>query len=107
MTFDWDKGNLEHIAEHGITRAEAEEAVDNDPLDLEVQMAAGEERILQVGPTRAGRMLMVATTWREEKLRVVTAFPASPGFREHYLRQKGARHVKERDDKRRSRHPQV
>jgi uncharacterized DUF497 family protein len=55
VTFDWDKGNLEHIAEHGVTRAEAEEVVDNDPLDLEVQMVAGEEWILQVGPTRAGR----------------------------------------------------
>jgi uncharacterized DUF497 family protein len=81
VTFDWDKGNLEHIAEHGVTRAEAEEAVDNDPLDLEVQMVAGEERILQVGPTRAGRMLMVATTWREEKaesgdgVSCVTRFP--------------------------------
>src|SRR5215469_6972891 len=102
MTFDWDKGNLEHIAEHGITRQEAEEVIDNDPLDLEVQMVGDEERILQVGYTNAGRMLIVATVWREDKLRVVTAFPASPGFRQHYLRQKGFANGKKRDHKRRS-----
>jgi hypothetical protein len=32
--FDWDEGNLEHIAGHGITRAEAEQVILNNPIDL-------------------------------------------------------------------------
>lgn len=97
MAFIWDKGNLAHIAEHGVTAAEAEEVLDNDPFDLEVQLVDGEERISQVGSTRAGRVLMVVTTWRKDDLRVVTAFPASPGLRQLYLREKGHGHVKGRD----------
>jgi uncharacterized DUF497 family protein len=88
MAFIWDEGNLAHIAAHKVRAAEVEELLDNDPLDLEVQMVNGEERIVQVGMTRAGRVLMVATTWRGDELRVVTAFPASPGFRQLYLREK-------------------
>ncbi|HEV2711065.1 MAG TPA: BrnT family toxin [Edaphobacter sp.] len=97
MGFIWDKGNLAHIAEHGVTAAEAEEVVDNDPLELEVQLVDGEERILQVGSTGTRRVLMAVTTWRKDDLRVVTMFPASPGFRQLYLREKGHGHVKGRD----------
>lgn len=98
MAFDWDEGNLAHIAEHGVTTVEAEEVLDNDPLDLDVQTVDGEERILQVGLTKAGRVLMVATTWRGDELRVVTAFPASPGFRQLYLREKNHGDVKRKTE---------
>jgi len=89
--FEWDEANIGHIAKHDVLPSEAEEVIDNDPLDLEVQLVEDEERILQIGSTRAGRVLMVATTWRADALRVVTAFPAPPALRQLYLASKGGR----------------
>ena len=46
----------------------------NDPVDLEMEIVAGEERYLNIGATVKGRVLLVVTTWREDRVRVVTAF---------------------------------
>jgi uncharacterized DUF497 family protein len=86
--FVWDQANSEHIAEHGVSPAEAEQVVLNNPLDLELQNRSGEERTVQVGETDAGRVLVVVTTWRDGNVRVVTAFPAKKKIREFYERQK-------------------
>jgi uncharacterized protein len=88
--FDWDEDNLKHVAEHGVEPFEAEEVVANDPLDLEEQFRNGEERLMQVGETNALRILVVITTWRGSKIRVVTAFPATPQLCRFYAVHKGA-----------------
>lgn len=87
--FDWDRGNVEHVASHGITPAEAEQVVLNHPIDLRFEVRGGEERIAQVGETDAGRILVVITTVRKDKIRVVTAIPANRKLRKLYLAQKG------------------
>jgi uncharacterized DUF497 family protein len=56
--FDWDRANIEHIAKHGVTPAEAEQVVLNDPVDLTLQLRDGEERTPQIGETNAGRILV-------------------------------------------------
>jgi hypothetical protein len=33
--FDWDKGNLDHIAVHKVVREEVEEALLGDPLEID------------------------------------------------------------------------
>jgi uncharacterized DUF497 family protein len=88
--FVWDEANLSHVAEHGIGPEEAEQVVLNEPFDLEFQLRSGEERTVQVGETDAGRILVVVTTWRDGKVRVVTAFPAKKKIREFYEKQEGA-----------------
>lgn len=87
--FDWDEANQKHVAEHGVTPFEAEEVVTNGPLDLEEQFRNGEVRLMQLGETDALRILVVITTWRENKIRVVTAFPAAPQLRKFYAAHKG------------------
>lgn len=87
--FDWDDANRKHVAEHGVTPSEAEEVIANNPLDLEVQYRNGEERVLQIGETNALRILVVVTTWRGSRIRVVTAFPATPQLRKLYAAHKG------------------
>jgi uncharacterized DUF497 family protein len=87
--FDWDDANREHIAEHEISSDEAEQVILNDPIDLEFETRSGEERLRQVGETKRGRVLVVVTTWREDNIRVVTAYPASKILRTLYLTQKG------------------
>ncbi len=39
-----------------------------------MEIVEGEERYLNVGATVQGRVLLVVTTWREDRVRVVTAF---------------------------------
>jgi uncharacterized DUF497 family protein len=60
--FHWDAGNVDHIAKHGITPAEAEQVILNNPFDLELQVRNGETRIPQLGETDGGRVLVVVTT---------------------------------------------
>ena len=88
MDFDWDEANRNHIAEHGTRPDEAEQVVKNEPIDVTLQNRDGEERIVQVGETDEHRILVVVTTWRHEKVRVVTAFPANARMRRFYLRRK-------------------
>jgi uncharacterized protein len=89
FVFEWDEENRSHIARHGVTPEEAEQALLNDPIDGGTQDHEGEERFVEVGATDAARILVVITTQRGELTRVVTAYPASPGFRQFYAIEKG------------------
>jgi hypothetical protein len=89
VRFDWDRGKIEHIARHAIIPAEAEEVVRNEPIDLRFENRDSEERIAQVGETHAGRVLVVVTTMRGDKVRVVTAIPANRKLRKLYLAERG------------------
>jgi hypothetical protein len=82
--FDWDEANVNHIAGHQVTPEEVEELIENEPVDLDAQIRGDEERFTQVGETAAGRILIVVTTKRGEKTRVVTAYPAKERFRKIY-----------------------
>lgn len=86
--FDWDQGNTAHIAEHGVFRYEAEDVITNQPLDIGYELRNGELRLRQVGETSEGRILAVITVQRNNRTRVVTAYPASRSLRETYLRYK-------------------
>jgi uncharacterized DUF497 family protein len=92
MEFDWSEANRSHIARHGVTTSEAEEVLQNSPLDVTLQTNEGEERTVQVGETDKGRVLVVVTTWRGEKVRVVTSFPASARMRRFYLAKRARNH---------------
>jgi uncharacterized DUF497 family protein len=74
IEFNWDEANIGHMARHGVLPQEAEQVVVNDPVDLGMEIVEGEERHLNLGATLHGRVLLVVTTWREERVRVVTAF---------------------------------
>lgn len=74
IEFDWDKANIGHVARHGVLPEEAEQVIFNDPVDLGMEIVEGEERHLNLGATMRGRALLVVTTWRGERVRVVTAF---------------------------------
>ena len=88
VLFDWDEGNIAHVAEHGITPAETEEVTASHPLDLDYSVRNGEIRLRQVGETSVGRILAVITTVRNGRIRVITAYPASRSLRTTYLKHK-------------------
>jgi uncharacterized DUF497 family protein len=88
LNFDWDAGNLDHLAKHNVTPEEAEEVILGDPLDTEMQKADGsvdEERLLQLGETTKGRILQLLTTWRDGKVRVISAWDAPKQLKSYYL----------------------
>jgi uncharacterized DUF497 family protein len=87
LEFDWDTGNLEHIAEHRVTAAEVEFVSSRPTLDIEYQdWHEGEERYAEAGATRQARFLIVITTWRGIEIRVVIAYEAPGDVVEEYLR---------------------
>ncbi len=64
--FLWDKENISHIGRHDVSQDEAEQVIQNNPLDLERQIRNGELRILHLGETTAGRVLFVVVTMRKK-----------------------------------------
>ncbi len=82
--FDWDDANQDHIAEHGVSAEEAEEACNGQTLFVDSYVVDGELRVESVGSTRAGRILKLLTTDRSEAIRVLTAFDATRRWKQRY-----------------------
>lgn len=89
--FDWDDANSDHIARHGVTVEEAEEAFNGYTLELGYEVVDGEERVEEVGATAKGRILDLVTVLRGDRIRVVTAFDAPRAMRLEYYRREGMR----------------
>ena len=85
MRFEWDDANVRHIAAHGVTPAEAEEAF-ADPLRVgrTAYNTPTEERDGIVGMTGAGRLLTVIFTVRRGAVRVISAHDADARDRRRY-----------------------
>ncbi len=87
--FLWDDANTGHIARHNVSCQEAEQVLNNHPLDIEEQLVESELRWMQLGETDADRVLIVISTMRGDDIRVVTAFEAEPRLRRLYHRLRG------------------
>ncbi len=85
IEFDWDEENSTHLAAHKVAPAEFEQLLNNEPLDLDYDLIDDEERYRSVGLTNVGRLLSVAWTIRNGRVRAITAFPASVSDRKAFL----------------------
>ena len=83
--FDWDENNIRHIARHDVLPEEAEQVIANDPMEAWEEEVKGELRQGFVGVTNTARYLAVVTTWRADRIRIVTAFDAPPYLRRRYF----------------------
>jgi uncharacterized DUF497 family protein len=83
--FDWDDANRSHIARHGVSVDEAEQACTGNTLDLDSYTVGGELRYEDLGSTDAGRILKLVTTDRAGRIRIVTAFDAPQVLKQLYL----------------------
>ena len=82
----WDPWNVGHIARHQVTLREVEEACHTNPLVQQGNFG----RVALVGPTAAGRILVVIVDPQGGgDFYVVTAHPASRKDRALYWREKG------------------
>ncbi len=85
--FDWDVGNRDkNLKKHHVSTGECEEVFFNLPLLLEEDPGHSqvEPRFLALGQTNARRLLFIAFTVREEKIRIISARDMSQKERDYY-----------------------
>ena len=85
IEFDWDDENKKHLDAHKVASQEFEQVLTNDPIDLTFELIDNEERYRSVGLTKGGRLLSVAWTIRNGKVRAIAAFPAGVSDRKAFL----------------------
>lgn len=78
IEFEWDQANIAHLKRHRVTPREFEQAMQNDPVELDFEDTDGEERVSAVGVTDEGRLLFLVWTPRNGKVRAITAYKAGP-----------------------------
>lgn len=84
MEFEWDAGNREHLARHGISAAEFEQGMRNRPIQEFETGTGGELRMKVAALTDRGRLLEMVYTVRRGRIRAITAFPMKRRKRELY-----------------------
>jgi uncharacterized DUF497 family protein len=86
LIFDWNEANTAHVARHGITPEEVEQAFFNDPMDLGMETVDGEQRYTAVSHTTRLRVLVLVWTMRGDSTR---PFDASERLSRRYLAERG------------------
>lgn len=86
MSYEWDAAkNRANHRKHGVDFADAATALeDENAITLRDDDSDGEERFVTIGTDGSGRLLVVAYTWREEDLRVISARKATRRERAAY-----------------------
>jgi len=83
--YEWDPEKAgTNLQKHGIDFADAVTALD-DPAALTVtDPDPEEERLVTIGTDALGRVLVVAYTWRDSRIRLISARRATRGERRQY-----------------------
>lgn len=87
VTFEWDEGNdVKNYTKHGVSAQEAESVFqDQSRLDFDDPLHSRvEKRFISVGHSSRPRFLLVAWTLRGDRVRIISARPASRKEREVY-----------------------
>lgn len=85
MRFEWDPVKAaKNRKKHGVDFADAVSVL-YDELAVTIPAPhAGEERFATVGQDALGRLLVVVYTWREERIRIISARRATGRERRQY-----------------------
>jgi hypothetical protein len=77
--FEWDDAKaLANEAKHGVTFDEAAVALASDPDEIAFQDPAEPDHVHSLVMSRKARVLLVVTTDRRSRTRIVTARKATP-----------------------------
>src|SRR5260221_3238276 len=73
--FEWDEGNISHIAHHKVTPEEAEEIFfDKQNVHKDdIKHSISEKRLIIIGKTEKGRLLYQVFTKRGKNIRVLSS----------------------------------
>jgi uncharacterized DUF497 family protein len=87
VQFEWDpRKAAANTRDHGVEFSEAQ-TIFGDPLEATIpdpDHSEGEYRFLSIGRSAAGRVLVVAYTERNERVRIISARPATARERRTY-----------------------
>jgi uncharacterized DUF497 family protein len=87
MEFEWDPEKAaSNVEKHGVEFLEAT-TVFADPLELTItdpDHSENEDRFISLGRSASGTVLVVSFTERENRIRVISARPATPRERREY-----------------------
>lgn len=86
--FEWDKGNLEHVKKHDVSKEECEEAfLNKQPTVTEDETHSQiEERYRIYGQANNGRLLFMIITIRSNKIRIISARDQNKKERREFIR---------------------
>ncbi len=85
--FDWNKGNInKNWLKHKVKSKEGEEIFFNKPLllNFDKKHSREEKRFQALGKTNKGRSLFIAFTFRNKKIRVISARDQNKKERSQY-----------------------
>jgi uncharacterized DUF497 family protein len=86
--YEWDETKARaNVRKHGIEFADAVGVFEDERARTrkDILTAVDEQRFLTVGRDRLGRIVVVAYTWRDGRIRVFSARKAIPTERREYL----------------------
>ncbi len=85
MELEWDSRKAAaNLSKHGVDFADAATVVYDDQAITIPEERSGEERFVTIGMDALGRILVVVYTWRDERLRLISARKATPRERRQY-----------------------
>jgi hypothetical protein len=78
MQTEWDAAKAKaNLRKHRVRFADAVTALEDTRAISVRDEGAGEERWITIGMDSLGRILVVVYTWREERVRLISARPAT------------------------------
>jgi uncharacterized DUF497 family protein len=85
VEFEWDRSKAAlNLKRHRVDLADAVSVLYDELAVTVPDDSTDEERFLTVGMDAFGRILVVAYTWRGERVRLISARKATPKERRHY-----------------------
>jgi len=86
VEFEWDaRKAAANLKKHGVDFADAALVLyDDRALTAQDLGDYGEGRLASVGLDPLGRILVVVYTWREQRVRIISARSATPAERKRY-----------------------
>lgn len=89
MTYAWDRRKATaNLQKHGVDFADAVTALEDDrALSMRDPYSSDEDRFIALGMDALGRIVLVAYTYRDDGIRIISARKAEPRERRQYEEQ--------------------
>ena len=85
MELEWDgRKAVANLRKHGVDFADAATVLHDDLAITVPDERSDEQRFVTIGMDALGRLLVVVYTWREDRVRIISARLATPRERGQY-----------------------
>jgi uncharacterized DUF497 family protein len=86
VCYEWDPAKArQNLRKHGVDFADAVPVLEDEAaLTIRDPFSEQEQRWITLGMDALGRLLVVVYTWRGDRIRLISARPATPRERRQY-----------------------